>query len=141
MKRNIFAAVLIVVLAAWFVMNRTAAQQDEASPDSPKIQQLLQQRQDVLQQRYNAVKHRHEDGTRQYDRVASALDDLLKAKLELAASRQERLDICKQRVDNMRSLEEIAEGQVKNGDGTIDEKLLATAARLQAEIDCLRDGS
>ena len=139
MTRYIVTSIAILVLAAWLVTNRTGAQQATDNASEAKIQELLKLRHDVLRERYEVVRKRHEDGTLSAEHVVPALDDLLKARLELAASRKERIDICKQRVDNLRSLEAIAEARVKTGTGPIEDQMLATAARLQAEIDCLRE--
>ena len=141
MTRGTFATFALLVLAAWYMTTRSDAQQDTKTSNAAKLRQLLQQRHDALQQLFEAVKRRNDDGKLHYKHVVAALDDLLKAKLELAASKRERVDICKQRVDNLRSLEEIAEERMRRGSGSIDDKLLATAARLQAEIDCLREES
>ncbi|QEG01441.1 hypothetical protein Mal15_55170 [Stieleria maiorica] len=139
MKRTVIAAVMIAVAGMWFVMNRTAAQQSSENQHAEKIAELMQQRHDVLQQHYEVIKRRYADGRFEYDQVISAMDALLKAKLDLAKSKQERLDICKQRVDNLRSLEQWGESRLKSGVGAVEETMLATAARIQAEIDCLRE--
>ena len=141
MKRIMVAAIAIAVLGGWLVTNRTGAQQDAVNSQAAKIAKLMHQKHDALQQRYEVIKGRYQDGSVQYDHVAAAYDDVMKARLDLAASRQERLGICKQRVDNLRSLEELVESRVKTGQEPMEHKLLATASRIQAEIDCLREGT
>lgn len=140
MRRNILiTSIAIVVLAAWLVTSHTRAQQSAENPNDAKIRVLLRQRHDVLQQRYETIKRLNEDGDIPKEQVISALDDLLKARLELTASRQERIDICSQRVANLRSLEQLFEARLKVGDGQIGDQMLAAAARIQAEIDWRRE--
>jgi outer membrane protein TolC len=123
------------------VIPESGAQQNDENPNASKIRELLEQRRDALQQRYEAIQKRHDDGSLSFVHVVPALDDLLKAKLELANSCKEQIEICRKRIDNFRSLEEYAEVRLKSGPGRTEERDAAKAARLQAEIDCLRLGS
>jgi hypothetical protein len=141
MTRRICCTLAVLVLLVWLVTAESGAQPNAGNPNAVKLQELLQERHDALEKLYEVVKSRHDDGTLHYELVVPVLDDLLKAKLELAPSKQERLELCRKRVDNLRFLEEIAEARLKVRSGLVDAKLLATAARLQAEIDCLREES
>jgi outer membrane protein TolC len=138
MTRRICISSAILLLLAWLVIPESGAQQNDKNPNAAKIQELLQQRHNALQQRYEAIRRRYDDGSLSFDHVVPALDDVLKAKLELAPTRQEQIEVCKQRIDNLRTLEEHVEAKVNAGQGRTDERHAATAARIQAEIDCLR---
>ena len=69
MTRSTIATFALFVLAAWYVTNRSDAQQDANNSNAAKIQQLLQQRHDALQQRLEAVKRRNEDGKLHYGAI------------------------------------------------------------------------
>ena len=72
------------------------------------------------------------------DRVVAAENDLLDAELQLASSKQERVKLCQKRIENLRFLEKILTQRFAQGGSSMEDRLVATAARLQAEIDCLR---
>jgi hypothetical protein len=99
---------------------------------------LLQLRHDVLEKRLTAIQRRIEDGSLPQEHLYSARDELLKAKLDLASTHQERRDLCKLRVANLESFENLIKSQVKSGEKPMEEQLLATAARLEVEIECLQ---
>jgi hypothetical protein len=138
MNRRICIAIAALTFVAWIATNESDAQQDIKNPDATKIEQLLQQRHEALEQRYDALMQRHDNGTLHSMHVIPAFDDLLKAKLELASTKREKIEICNQRIENLRKGEEIAEALNKVGTGSFEDRMLATAARIQAEIDCLR---
>ncbi len=128
----------VLVLIAWSVIPESRAQQNDEDPNASKIQELLKQRRDTLQKRYDIIQRRFDDGSLSFDHVVPALDDLLKAQIEFAESRKEQIAFCKQRVENLRTLEKYAEVKSNLGTGRTEEKYAATAARIQAEIECLR---
>jgi hypothetical protein len=57
----------------------------------------------------------------------------------LTSESTDRVALCKQRIDNLRVNEEFAAVRYEQGSGSLDNKLLATIKRLQAEIDCARE--
>ena len=71
--------------------------------------------------------------------MIDARNAVLDAELELASTRKERVELYRKRVESLRELEEIASERHKHAIISIEELLLATAARLQAEIDLFRE--
>ena len=138
MTHRICISSAVLVLIAWLVIHQSEAQQNVENPNASKIRELQEQRRDALKQRYEAIRKRYDDASLSFDHVVPALDDLLKAQLELARSRKEQSEVCKQRIDNLRSLEEYAEVRLESGHGRTEEFQAAKAARMQAEIDWLR---
>jgi hypothetical protein len=138
MKRQLCVAFATIAIVAWFATSESDGQQNAENPDAVTIRQLLQQRYDVLKQRYDAVLQRHENGTLHSVHVIPVFDDLLKAKQELAVTKREQIEVCNERVENLRKGEEIAESRYKTGQGLLEDRALATAARIHAEIECLR---
>ena len=49
------------------------------------------------------------------------------------------MTLYQKRLDNMRALEDTVKKRYEAGQSTLESKLSATAARLQAEIDLLRE--
>jgi hypothetical protein len=72
------------------------------------------------------------------ERVISANEDLLESELELCSTKPERIDVCKTRLDNFRALENAVSEKHAAAIESTDNKLLATAARIEAEIAWLR---
>jgi outer membrane protein TolC len=133
--------VVAVLLIAWCADSFSSAAQNDGGDLKTKITELMTQRRDTLRERFTAVQARYNSGTMSVDAVITANDDLLDAELELASSKPERLELCKKRVENLRGLEKVLAQRHEQGSASIESKLLATAARLQAEIDCLREQS
>ncbi len=140
LKSHLIIGLTIVILADSFIANDTGAQQAAKESRPEALVELLQLRHDVLEERWTAIQRRIEDGSLPQEHTYSARDELLKAKLELASTHQERRDLCKLRVVNLQSFEELIKSHVKSGEKPLDEQLLATAARLEVEIECLREG-
>ena len=145
MKRHICVSFAAIVLFAFLLLPSSRAQQNDSNSNTADLQELLQQRHDALERRHEAIKRRYDNRAITYEHVLSALDDLLQAKdalyqakLPPASLKQERLALCKTRINNFRYMEELREAQVKTGAVPVEEGYAATAARIQAEIDCLR---
>lgn len=76
-----------------------------------------------------------------YGEVDSVLEleqDLFQAELELAESREQRLELFRQRVENATALEKVAAEQFKSGRATQLEVFKAKSALLQTQIDLER---
>jgi outer membrane protein TolC len=71
--------------------------------------------------------------------ILAGRDQLLDAELQLAKTKEQRLTLYQERLDNMRALEDAVKKRYEAGQSTLESKLSATAARLQAEIDLLRE--
>lgn len=141
MSRRIFMFLLVSLCIAWSVTTYSGAAQNADVNVTSEISKLMQERRDVFRQRLATVKSSYKQGETPLEQVISAQDDLFKAEFELAASKPERIKLCKKRVDNLRQLESVTAQQFSLGTGKMEAKFLATAARLQAEIDCLREQS
>jgi hypothetical protein len=136
---RISAVIFALLSLGWIVSTSTFAQTDERDATHAKLQTLLRDRNNTLQERVDALKSMRKSGSVEYDRLASAIDELLLAKLEVASTDAERIALCRQRIDNLRANEEFAALRFEQGSGSLDKKLIATARRLQAEIDCVRE--
>lgn len=72
----------------------------------------------------------------------AAHNQLSKAELELASEKRQRLAILQKLVEDLQSLETLAVAKYRSGGGgtaPMSDQLLATANRLQAEIDYVRE--
>jgi outer membrane protein TolC len=73
------------------------------------------------------------------DNVIRERNRLLEAELEIAKTSIDRIRIREERVKNFRDLENEIKQRHKAGQVTNDKILVAKAARLQAEIELLRE--
>ena len=103
------------------------------------IESLLKQRRDILRQMVDMVEDACRQGRRQYADMVRASESLIEAELELTTDKAERIALRKRRLDGMKTLEEIARAQQQVGRAVHSELFAATAARLKAEIDLLRE--
>ena len=138
MTRRICISSAVLFLIAWLVISESGAQQNDELGNAAKIRELQQQRFDALRKRYEVVQARYDDGSLGLEDVVAAQDALLIAKLEIAESRQEQLQIGKERIDNLRSKEKLEDVKFESGRGRAEDRYAAKAARIQAEIDFLR---
>lgn len=141
MSRRICMFLLASLCIIWSVTTYSGAAQTEDANVGNKISELKKERLDVFRQLLAAAKSSFEHGEMPIEQVISAQDDLFKAELELASTKSERIELCKKRLDNLRKLESVTAQRFSSGTGKIQAKLSAKAARLQAEIDCLREQS
>ena len=135
-------SMLFVLVASLGVLlcNQPAESQDQqqAAPDN-RINSLLAERRETLRQLVDAITARYTAGHRTLDNVIHARNGLLDAELEMAKTSAERIQIHEDRVQNFRALENAVKQRHKAGQATIDEMLVAKAARLEAEIELLRE--
>ena len=120
--------------------SRTAESQEEGqtSPES-RINRLLIERRDILRELLDAVKLRYESGETSVNSVFHAQNVLIEADLELAQTDIERMGIHDMRVKNLRNFENALEQQHSQGEATVEQLLASKAARMQAEIEFLRE--
>ena len=131
---------LIVILSTVSVADSFAfAQQETESDSSVVLNELLTERRDTLAKRLATLETKSAQGQLKIDAVIAARDQLLDAELQLAKTKEQRLAIFQKRIDNMRELEDSVKLQNENGLATPESLLAATAARLQAEIDLVRE--
>lgn len=123
----------------WFARTPSRAADDAKADFDKQITALMEQRRDTLKQRLEYVTAlEHVDPKHFNDRIL-ANDEFLQAKLALATSREERIAIAKERVENLREREESVVAHLKAGLGGPDIELVARAARQQAQIELLRE--
>lgn len=114
-------------------------QEESKAESGDKLTKLLQERRDTLAKRVAALEMQLGHGELKIDSVIAARGDLLEAELQLAKTKNRRVEIFMKRIDNMRELENSVKLQFENGLATNESYLAATAARLQAEIDLIRE--
>ena len=122
------------------VVSSASAQTPQTSY-TKDINALMVERRDVLSKRVDALKIRFEGGQMQADGFYRAKNELLSAEFELATTREDRLAALKSQLANYQSLEKRAlDLQVVGAkDGQVEHVLSATADRLLAEIQVLRE--
>ncbi len=140
-RRNVVASLLIVALTAGLSLSSTLVAQNQDAAGSDRLTSLKEDYIDTLQSRVDAVESRYKIGTSPLPHLVSARIDLLDAELEFATTRDERVEILKRKVENLREKESfVREGQKVGLLGSSpDEALLATAERLRAEIALVRE--
>ena len=134
----IFSTVTVSLVGALAWSLPAASQDKQAGPDS-SIRKLLFQRRDVLRELLDFVTAHHELGTVTLADVVQARNGWLEAELDVARTREERVQIHERRVKNWRDLESLTRQDFAAGTATPKEMLVAKAARLKAEIELLRE--
>ena len=107
--------------------------------DDAAIQKLTSQRVQVLQELVDLAREKYEHGVGSLDEVIAAEQSLLNAKLESTTDADERVAIREIRVSLAKDLESQVAIRVEGGIAPRALLLNATANRLQAEIELLRE--
>lgn len=110
----------------------------EAHP-SPKLDDLLKQRQETLTALVDVVTEEYRQGTGDFESVVRATDQLLAADLELAKNSKERIAILERRVELMNGLLESVSVRFRAGQATRSAVLTAKAAHLYSQIQLARE--
>ena len=139
MQTRSCVAVVVLVSTAFCLGSSTNGQEGAEAGEAIQLTKLLGQRRDVLLQLVEALEHQFSQGLCQVDSVVAAREQFLDAELQLASGKTERLEILQKKVDNMRELEDFMKIRHQDGRTTLENVLSATAARLQAEIDLVRE--
>ena len=130
----------IVCCASALVAGSAArAQQANESDSRSELTRLLTKRRDTLQMRVELLEQRLAQSDAMIDSVVTARNQLLDANLQLATTKNQRLDILRKRIENMRGLEDATKQRHEDGKTTMVSVLAVTAGRLQAEIDLARE--
>lgn len=118
-------------------------QSDEAATGNPDgsetLDRLLNQRRETLRQLVTLTTDQYRAGRGSIDAVVRTSDQLMMAELDVTDDRSERLDIYTQRGQLLKDAEEMTQARFQTGNATQQEVLLARAARLEAEIELLRE--
>ena len=131
---------LIVLLSALFLVSATQAQAEPpAKNTATQVESLMKERRDVLQNIAQMLNAQYRVGTAGIDRVVSATNKLADAELELAKTKDERIAVCRKQVESCRDFEKLCQARHEVGIVTQADVLIATAERLKAEIQLLRE--
>ena len=117
----------------------TNAQPSAKSESKPAIQALLRERRDVLGKYVDVLEKRYAAGAMTPETLFRARDRLFDAELKLVTATEQRVALYRKRLDNMRALEDLVKKQFDIGQCTMESMLLATAERLQADIELLQE--
>lgn len=139
MTYRVLGFLLLGAAIIWLEIPATNAQQETPSLSDTKMRNLIIGKRDVLQQRLDYLTASYKRGDEPYDSVLQAHELLLQAELELATTRESRLEIFTRRVENYQRMEDWLTRRFELGQTTADRRLLATAQRMQAEIDRIRE--
>jgi outer membrane protein TolC len=131
--------VFAVALALVLIVTRITPAQNERTSADVEIRNLMTQKRDVLKERLDGVQQLLELGGIREDRVLIARTDVLRAELELATSRAERIAVLDSQLKTRQEIEKLLSRRYKDGTDNLDAKLLATADRLEAKISLLRE--
>jgi outer membrane protein TolC len=121
---------LAVVVGGW-ELDRTG--------DAERLRSLLQLRRDTMQEWVRSVDQHYRSGRVSSDMVIQARSGLLGAELELATTAAERFAIHQRMIATLHDLEQAATERYRMGTVTQAEVLHARAARLNAEIQLIRE--
>ena len=139
MQARSLPALVAILSIACSLGSLTSAQQPTDSDSDASLSALLTQRRDTLEKRVEVLEYMLAQGKVEATAVFAARDQLLDAELQLAETKEQRLALHRTRIDNMRELEELIKRRHKAGQSPLEAALSTTAARLQAEIDLLRE--
>lgn len=139
MRSRICIVLVAVLTASLFFAAFNGVAQEEPARIQKKIVELKMKRRDTLKQRVEVLQTRTDSGELEITTVIRARDDLYHAELELVTEKAKRVKLSQQRFENLIGLEKATALRYTNGVGPIEDKLVATAARLQAEIDFLSE--
>ena len=139
MKTRSYLALVVIVALAFFIGSATKAQEGTKTDESTQLTELLGKRLDVLLQLVETLEYKFSQGRCKVDSVVAVREQLLDAELQLTTHKTKRLEILQKRIDNMRQLEDSMKTRHQTGNTTLETLLVATAARLKAEIDFVRE--
>ncbi|MEN6497741.1 MAG: hypothetical protein ABFD16_25865 [Thermoguttaceae bacterium] len=117
-----------------------ARRAEATAPDAAKqLQSLLEERRDTLRKLLKHVESQHASGNATEVAVIRASNQLIEAELELVRTKPERIALFEKIVDNLRRAEQWTEARYEAGRCTWEDALAAKAARLQGEINLVRE--
>ena len=137
--RNRIALILVALFSATLLVAAENGNDQDKSKIDQKIIELKKERIQILKQRVEALESQHKEGDIQIMKVIHAKEDLYQAQLALVSERKQRVELFKSRLQNMIELENVAKMRFENGIGPLENKYVAAAARIEAEIDYLNE--
>jgi outer membrane protein TolC len=120
---------LALVVACTLPAGLRAADKKDA-----KLKELLKERLATLGTLAKVATAEYQTGRGSFDRLHQVKQALLKAELEMCASDKERIKVLEEFVAQAKAYEKTAVQRYKSGVGSQSDTLMATAARLEAEI-------
>ena len=142
MKRLVLSAIVAGLgfcAALLLTSERAAPKAAEPAPDAEKILALQKERRDLLREAVTSAEQAFRGGVLPYATVSRATANWLSAELDLAGNRAERIAIREKILAHTRDVEGITAETVKAALANHGDLLEAKAARLQAEIELLRE--
>lgn len=141
MNRIAFAVVLVglCAVAGLFVSSGLAEPASVRGPDAEKLTALRKERRDLLQQALKLTEEGYRSGVVDFSSIPRISINLLNAELDLAPDHAARVIIREQIVERFKTIEKTAAQRVETAIADTTELLEAKAARLQAEIELLRE--
>jgi outer membrane protein TolC len=142
MNRIAFAVVCVglIAVAGLFVSSGRA---EPTTPvrklDAEKLTALRKERRDVLRQAVKQTEEAYRNGVKDYTSIPRVTINLLNAELDLATDHAGRVAVRERIVEQSQAIEKSVAQRVENALADSTDLLEATAARLQAEIDLLRE--
>jgi len=111
----------------------------EKSPNADKIRELMIEKRDALNEYYKVVYAKYLAGQITIVEVYDAESNLMSAKLDLAETDEERLELHKARVKLLKEQEKKLNAYTQSGQIPAGEYLQGKARRLAAEIELLEE--
>ncbi len=142
MNRIAFSVVLVGLgaMAGQFVSSGLAEPAAGVrGPDAERVTALRKERREVLRQAVKESEEGYRNGVMPYTSVSRITISLLNAELDLAPDHAGRVAIRERTVEQFKVIEKTVAVSVQGGTAENTDLLEAKAARLQAEIDLLRE--
>jgi outer membrane protein TolC len=124
----------LALVASGVLLSAGALLQAQEKRKDNKIKELLQERLALLTKLANQTTADYKAGKASFDRVHQAQLRMANARLELCESDNQRIAVLEEIVTMARGYEKTADALYSAGKVSISDRLLATAARLDAEI-------
>ena len=143
-KRLLGATAILAALAIGMSALLAADEPKEsthARQRSDEVEAALKERLAVLVELQKLTPQAYQNGEASFDEVLAAERDVLSAKLELAATPDERIATLEQMLENAQRLEELTGQLAQVQEASRTDALRAKAHRLRVQADLLQAGS
>ncbi|QDU77520.1 hypothetical protein Pan97_45910 [Bremerella volcania] len=138
-----FMAIIVCACTLVFAQETTPPENNSSapakSPNAEKIHELMVQKRDTLNDYYKVVYAKYLAGQVAIVKVYDAESNLMSAKLDLAESDDERLELHKARVKLLKEQESKLYAYTQSGQVPAGEHLQGKSRRIAAEIELLRE--
>jgi hypothetical protein len=128
-------SVFLVVIGTGLVLAfGTSASPDEAQQPKLDVKKLEQKRLEVLEQLCDFAQTQWQNARGEFAEVLAAKRDLFAARLEYAETKQDRIKVCDNAIENARKLQELSQAMQATARGTHIAVLRAQALLLETQI-------